>query len=190
MKKKIAALLSVILTAACFTGCSGEAPQDPPAKEEPVQTEAVQEKELLDSMIQDLEEQLNNPSEEVTAEAQTIEEKELLNRDGILIVLKGYTPQGQYGPEFSLYIENNTDKKVSIRTEDFSANDFSFYQYYAESIPAGKKSNSKLSVYNDNLNANNITELNKIEFKFEIADVTDPENGELLFTSDVISIEI
>ena len=83
----------------------------------------------------------------------------LYNNNGIKIISKGLlTDDSIFGPQFITYIENNSDKGITVQVRDTSVNGFMI----------GKKRISAMSFLSSQLEENKITEFKNIETSFHI----------------------
>lgn len=107
----------------------------------------------------------------------------LLEQDGIKIVGKYVDEDSFWGAAALLYIENNSDKNVTVRTEDVSINGFMITSFCYEDIYAGKKAFTTVDFLSSALEENNIESIDNIELSFVISD----DNYNTLVETDKIS---
>lgn len=91
---------------------------------------------------------------------------ELFNDQGIRIVGKYVTEDSFWGAGILVYIENNTDKDVTISCEDMSVNGFMVDTFFYSSILAGKKAVDEISILSSSLEENDITSIDEIDLVF------------------------
>ena len=94
----------------------------------------------------------------------------LFDSDGIKIVSKGIAEDEIWGPELILYIENNTNKFITVQPRDTSINGFMVNPNMSSEITPGKKIVDGLTFFSSALEENGISEISDIETSFEIFD--------------------
>ncbi len=99
-----------------------------------------------------------------------VEGTELYNKGGVKIVSTGLTYDEWFGYEVGVYVENNSDKTILIDATDMSVNGFMIYPLMIETLPAGKKAFTEISIYDSELEENGIEAIEEIEVEFEISD--------------------
>lgn len=93
----------------------------------------------------------------------------LYDNNGIKIISKGLlTDDSIFGPQFITYIENNSDKGITIQVRDTSVNGFMIDPSMSAEVAAGKKRISAMSFLSSQLEENKITEFENIETAFHI----------------------
>ena len=76
----------------------------------------------------------------------------LVDANGVKIVGKGLSGDGSFfGPGVILYIENNSDKNVTIQVRDVSVNGFMVESSMSEDVMAGKKAISAVQFFDSDL---------------------------------------
>ncbi|MGN0317845.1 MAG: hypothetical protein ACI4E1_07945 [Lachnospira sp.] len=93
---------------------------------------------------------------------------ELYNEGGIRIVGKKVDENSFWGKAILLYIENNTDKNIDISVQDVSVNGYMVTSIMSADVYAGKKAFDDISLLSSDLEQNNITSIENVEFKFHI----------------------
>lgn len=110
----------------------------------------------------------------------------LVDQNGVRIVGKGLSSEGSFwGPGVILYIENNSDKDITVQVRDVSVNGFMVTSSMSEDIVAGKKAISAVQFFGTDLEENSITEIEDVELYFHIFNLS---TWDTIFDSDVISI--
>lgn len=110
----------------------------------------------------------------------------LVDANGVKIIGKGLSANDSFwGPGVILYIENNSDKNVTIQVRDVSVNGFMIDSTMSEDVVAGKKAMSAVQFFSSNLEENSITDITDVELYFHIFDM---ESWDTVFDSDVIAI--
>ena len=90
------------------------------------------------------------------------------------------------GINVNIFVENNTDKQITITAEDVSVNGFMIDPVFIIDIPAGKKAYDALYFYDDELEKNDIDKIKELELKF-VAETS--KNYKELFTTDKLTIK-
>lgn len=94
----------------------------------------------------------------------------LYEKNGIKIISKGLLEEGVYGADAMLYIENNSDKNVTVWTRHTSVNGVRIDPYIDGGIMSGKKTVTGMSFFSDDLDENGISAIETIETSFEIVE--------------------
>ncbi len=110
----------------------------------------------------------------------------LVDQDGIKIVYQGLKTGGLMGPSILLYMENNTDQSVTIQQRNMSLNGFMIDGIFSCELEAGKKAVDDISIFDSDLEENDITELENGELSFHIFAT---EGWNTIFDTDMIAIE-
>lgn len=93
----------------------------------------------------------------------------LYDNNGIKIISKGLlTDDSIFGPQFITYIENNSDKDITVQVRDTSVNGFMIDPSMSAEVASGKKRISAMSFLSSQLEENKITEFEDIETSFHI----------------------
>ena len=107
------------------------------------------------------------------------------NGDYKVIVQELDTVDTYYGADLYVYIENNTDKMISISTDAVSVNGFMIYPYFYCDILPGMKAFTPITFFETDLTDNDITDIAEIELIFYFYD---EETWETLYESDTITL--
>ena len=111
----------------------------------------------------------------------------LVDADGVKIVGKGLSADGSFwGPGVILYIENNTEKDITVQVRDVSVNGFMVESSMSEDVVAGKKALSAVQFFSSDLESNSITDITDVELYFHIFELSTMDT---VFDSDVITIQ-
>lgn len=108
----------------------------------------------------------------------------LVEQSDVKIVALGMEKIPDYGTKIHLYIENNTEKAVSIRTDDFAVNGFMTTEVFSAQLLPGKKIVANIDILDKYLDENGITSIDNIETIFI---VKDKENYKTILKTDKIS---
>ena len=110
----------------------------------------------------------------------------LVEEGGVKIVGKGLSADDSFwGPGVILYIENNSEKDVTVQVRDVSVNGFMVDSSMSTDVVAGKKAMSAVQFFSTDLEENAITDITDVELYFHIFDL---ESWDTIFDSDVIAI--
>lgn len=109
---------------------------------------------------------------------------ELYNKDGIRIVGKTVDENSFWGTAILLYIENTADKNVGFSVEDLSINGYMLNPVFSSTVYAGKKAYDDITLFENDLEENNIESIDSVELKFHIYDA---DTYETITDSDVIT---
>lgn len=110
----------------------------------------------------------------------------LVDANGIKIVGKGLSANDSiWGPGVILYIENNSDKNITIQTRDVSVNGFMVETIMSEEVVASKKAMSAVQFLSSDLESNSITDITDVELYFHIFDT---ESWDTIQDTEVIAI--
>ena len=110
----------------------------------------------------------------------------LYDTNGIKITYKGLDNHDFWGSKIKLLIENNTDRSYTIQVRDFSANGFMIRGLISADVAAGKKINDGITIKSYDLEENNISSIENVEFTFHIFNWDDWDDS---FDSDIIYLE-
>lgn len=110
----------------------------------------------------------------------------LFEQNGIRIIGKGLSGNDSiFGPGLIMYIENNSDKNITVQSRDTSINGFMVDDSMSEDVIAGKKAITAITFFSSSLEDNGITDIESIETSFHIYDM---EAWETIFDTDPITI--
>jgi len=112
---------------------------------------------------------------------------ELLNKDGLKIIGKSTNDISVLNNYIDLFIENNTDKNLTVQLRDLSVNGYMVTSLFSCTIYSGKMALDDIMLSSTSLEENNITNINKIEFKFH---VVSNETFLTIYDSDTITINV
>lgn len=94
------------------------------------------------------------------------------DEDGIKIVGKGLsTDDSIFGPGLIVYIENNTEKNITVQVRDTSVNGFMVEPSMSQDVVSGKKAISAVTFFSSDLEENGIEDITEIETSFHIFDM-------------------
>lgn len=111
----------------------------------------------------------------------------LVEQNGVKIVGKGLSENDSiWGPGVILYIENNSEKDITIQTRDVSVNGFMVDPIISEDVVAGKKAMSAVQFMDSQLEENKIEDISDVELSFH---VFEEENWDTIFDTETISLK-
>lgn len=179
---KLQITISMILCAMCLTSC-GNTTNTQNIESQIAETEKVevQSTEVADNdtLTESTEIQNESPAEEIN--------ELIFDESGISVWYKGATEK-EDKVAFSVYIENNSDQKITLQTRDVSVNDFQSRLAFSPTIEGGKKMNYDMRLIDSELKKNNLTfdTIEKLEFNFHIiyedSDLSDYDSGKIVIT--------
>ena len=89
---------------------------------------------------------------------------------GLDMAVMDFDPDGEYGPQLTLLMENRLDKAVSVYMDDVAVNGVMCAPYYSETIPAGTMAYGMCWWYPEDLEDAKIEDFETLEFSMEISD--------------------
>lgn len=108
------------------------------------------------------------PSSKTQSEPASVEIEEtlLIDESGIKITAKSLDFSNGSGPALNVLIENNSGTDVTVQCRDASVNGYMVDTIMSEKVLNGKKSNTSIIFYKENLKDNNISTIADMEFSF------------------------
>lgn len=98
--------------------------------------------------------------------------------DGVKIVVKGLVEDANYlGTDLVVYIENNTDRFITVQTNDVSVNGFMLDPIFSCDVAPGKHAIDGMTFMSTELEENEITDIASVELSFHIFDLEDWMNS-------------
>ncbi|MBQ8260973.1 MAG: hypothetical protein IJZ00_01685 [Lachnospiraceae bacterium] len=116
----------------------------------------------------------------------TIEEQVLVDQDGILIKATEYVVDDIWGDGIKLYIENNSDKTVTISCVALIVNNFMITDLFVSEVSPGNRANEVMNLSNSQLEAAGIESVGQVEIYFHVYDST---TYDTVFDSECITIQ-
>ncbi len=112
----------------------------------------------------------------------------LVNKNGVRIVDKGLAlPEtSTFGTGVTLYIENNTDKKITVQVRDVYVNGYPIDAIIAEEVVASKKARSEVIFMEYSMDDYGIKDIHEVKMYFNILNT---DSGDTLFDSDVVTLQ-
>ena len=103
-------------------------------------------------------------SAESAAPAETV----LVDNDDITVVLTDTDPDDMFGYVLKLRLENKTDKTLMYAAENVSVNGFMVEPLFAQTVSAGNKANADFTIFDTDLEDNQIIEVNEVKFSLRV----------------------
>ena len=167
-KYKLLALVLVLLVVVTLAACTW--------KEQLEQSDFEEEDNRTST---DAESPLSDP--EVSIQQQVI-----LDRDGIVITVQELVYRNSLGPKLILWVENNRDKAITVRTNDESINGVMMYSINSYTdVKPGQEGPDSIQFYTSILERAGIDIIKDIEFTIAIEDAA---TYKTLFSSDLITL--
>lgn len=92
------------------------------------------------------------------------------------VVVKGLAEdESLFGPSIVVYIENNSEKDITVQTEGVSINGFMVDAMFSSDVMIGKRAVDTITFMDTDLEENEITEITDVELSFHIFDCSDWE---------------
>ncbi|MGN0633337.1 MAG: zinc ribbon domain-containing protein [Oscillospiraceae bacterium] len=110
----------------------------------------------------------------------------LYDDNGVKIVAQYVDEESFWGSAVLLYIENNSDKNIIVQSGDVSVNGFMVDSLMSDTVYAGKKCLSDITLFQSSLDENGITEIESIETSLKIMD----ENYNEIGNSGTVTINL
>ena len=146
MKKILSLILALLLAFSMLTACSSEETAlttRPPENE--AEPEAGSSLEVVET--------------EAPAPATAINEIVIYDENNIKITATGLDFGTMFGAEVKFLLENNTDKNIALSGDYFAVNGITLYGSLYIEAAAGKKANGALTIFTDDLQRAQITDL-------------------------------
>ncbi len=127
----------------------------------------------------------------ITTSAENVEQN--FNKEGFvafdqkgyrIVIQKLNSDESFWGSDIYVYIENNSDKNVTIQARDVSINGFMIEPVFSSDVLAGKVAYDTITFFEDDLTENNITSIDEIELSFQILDM---DSFDTIYESEVVT---
>ena len=138
-----------------------------------------------DNDVSDTENLEGELAEEEVALKIDVDERVLLDQDGIVITLKSLEWGGMFGPSLKVLVENNSDKSITVQTRDSSINGIMADSMFSCEVGPDKKANDSITFMESDLEQAGISTIKDIELKFHAFETENWDGG---FDSDAITI--
>lgn len=101
------------------------------------------------------------------------EEIVLADNDDVKIIITNVVEDPVWGYTLQVYLENKTEKTLMFSLDETSVNGFMCDPFWAESIAAGKRSNSRICFSESEFEKNGIEAVEEITFTLRVYDYND-----------------
>lgn len=93
----------------------------------------------------------------------------LLEQDGIKLTVKEADSDSSFwGADIYIYVENNTDKNITVQAREVSLNGFMVQPYFSCDVAAGKKAYDTITFLENELKENEIKSISNMDISFHI----------------------
>ena len=152
MKKKLLLFLMILVSLFMVVGCGKDDDDDDDEKSSKKVKEVKKEEEET----------------KISSKAK-VEEKVLVDRDGVKVTLKSID-YNSYEVVFKLLVENNTSKTVTVQDDNVSINGLMVNSLFSATVAPGKKANDELSIMNEDLKIAKIKAIKDVELDLKAFD--------------------
>lgn len=97
----------------------------------------------------------------------------LVDNEYATVIVTGYDPDNFWGYSVNLFLVNKTDAVMMVSVENASINGYMADPFYAQSVAAGKCAFSTMSWFDTELEKNEITAVEEIEFLLKVYNADD-----------------
>lgn len=101
------------------------------------------------------------------------EEKVLFDNEQCSMIVTGFEMDEIWGYTMKVYLENKTDMDLMFSADGVAVNGFMCDPFWAETVVAGKRSNTEITWYQEALAENGITEVTEILLPMRVYDNND-----------------
>lgn len=115
----------------------------------------------------------------------SIEGELLFESNGVKITGQYVDEESFWGSAVVLHIENNSDKNVIVQCDEVAVNGFMVSALMSDTVYAGKKCISDITLFESDLEENGITDITEIQTSFKILD----ENYSTIAESEEVNIK-
>ncbi len=106
--------------------------------------------------------------------------------NGVKVVVKGLSEDDSiFGPGIIVYIENSSDKDITVQTRDMSVNGFMVNALFSSDVLVGKHAVDAITFLSTELEENEITAIESVDLSFHIFDCAE---WETIVDTDVVSM--
>ena len=109
-----------------------------------------------------------------------------MEQDGVKVVVKKLDSADSFwGADVYLYIENSSQKDVTVQVRDVSINGFMVDPLFSCEVPAGKKAFDAITFLQSDLADNGITDITALELSFHVSDM---KTWKTIYETDTVQI--
>jgi len=94
----------------------------------------------------------------------------IFDREGIRIVAKALNNDSLFGTEIGMFIENHSNKDITVSCDDLSVNGYMVTSLFACTVNQGKMALDGISILSSDLEDNDISTIEDVELTLEIYD--------------------
>lgn len=106
--------------------------------------------------------------------------------NGVKIIVKGLSEDDSlFGPGIVVYIENNSNRNITVQTRDSSVNGFMVDTIFSADVVVGKHAVDAITIMSSDLEENAITAIETVELSFHLFDM---DSWNTIADSDLISM--
>lgn len=95
---------------------------------------------------------------------------EMINQDGIRIVGKGLSKDSIFGSGVVLYIENNSNRNITISSDNLSVNGYMITSFLHRPVKANKKAVDTIILSSSDMEENGIEQIDELSLVLEVYD--------------------
>lgn len=174
MKK---ASLAIIALALALTACSGSKKAESTAETGTASAETAAESTMASN---------EDGGKAETAEAASITETVVLDREGLKITAKELDMNGSLGPVLKLLIENETNQNVTVQIRDMSVNGYMISPLMSSMVDKGETKEDVIGFSSRELKLSGITTFAELAFRFY---VFDSDTMEAVYDSEPVALK-
>lgn len=101
----------------------------------------------------------------------TVSGTEVFNADGVRFVVLGLDESDPtWGSNIRVYAENNSTRSITVQLTDVSVNGYMIDPYFYSAILPGKVAFDRITFFQTDLDDNNITSIDSLEFRVHVFD--------------------
>lgn len=109
-----------------------------------------------------------------------------VDSNGVKIVVKKLDSEESFwGADVYVYVENNTERDITVQARDVSINGFMIDPLFSCDVVSGKKAFDEITFMESDLTENDITEINTLELRFHVFDM---DSWDTIFDSEIVNI--
>lgn len=126
--------------------------------------------------------------DEASDNSSQFEEITLFDTDAATMKVVGYEYDDTWGFTLKVFLENKTDKTLTFSVDEVSVNGYMIDPFWADEVAGGKKSNTEISWFEDDLKENGVETIEDIEMRVYVHDSEDWSADYLV--DDVFTVNI
>ncbi|MCI8489646.1 MAG: hypothetical protein HFJ04_05280 [Lachnospiraceae bacterium] len=111
----------------------------------------------------------------------------LLDQDGVRLTVKEADSESSFwGADIYIYVENNTEKNITVQASGVSINGFMVEPYFSCDVASGKKSYDSITFLESELEENHIQSIDNMELSFR---VFESNSFDTIFETEPLKVE-